>query len=249
MATEKEQMKISRLLIELDCLFDIRMAILLKMGDDEASAAFKHGYYDRISDYFPGVDYEKFKELYAARDKSILQNAILTPLGGLLREFALETLKNINNSPFHMKPAIVINTYPYKLNNDEANIIIEGVKMLTNGACDIECVNLSPLELTPLYLKLNLSMLALYEYDQWLEVQALNGGWKKYTAPDVTLLAPRISMKKLEHATRDLEQGFKEMEQNAAPFVNLKLINVDNFSIALRPEHFKEFNKQTANNT
>lgn len=233
--------KASRLLIELDCLFDTRLGVLASMGDDALKAALNSNYYNRVSDYFPGIDYDTFKENYSKRDKRTLFNSIVTPIGRFAKEFALATLDNVNNSPFHYQPEIIVNMYPYVLTPDEQTLIVKGVKELTSGLCNIECVFLSPEKLTPLYLKLNLSILVMYEYDKWLEVHAQSNEWKKHTAPDVTLIAPMISMIKTERSSSSLEEAFVEMQKTVAPFVNLKLFPIEKFCLSLKPEHFQRY--------
>lgn len=235
---QDDHRKPSRLFIELDTLFDTRLAVLATMENNALEKAFKHGYYDRQSDSFPDVDYEVFKALYAKRDKSILKEAIITPVSMIARDFAVSTLNNVNNSPFHYKPVLMINIYPYKLEEEEISVIMSGARAMTKELCDIEIVDMSPVQLTPLYLKLNLAMVAIYEYDKWLEIHAVTEAWKKHTAPDVTVLAPRIAMKKLDHPLpRDIDP-FNEMQKQAAPFVDLKLIAIENFSLMLKPEDF-----------
>lgn len=237
-----DKIQASRFLIELDALFDTRLAVLGTMGEAALTSAFTHGYYDRQSDNFPGVDYDRFKELYKARDKRILKNATITPMAKIAKEFAASTLDNVNNSPFHYKPEIVINVYPYDLSQDEINLLVGATATVTLGLCDIVTVNLSPAQLSPLYLKLNLAMTAIYDYDQWLEVHALSGAWRKHSAPEVTVLAPRISMIKQDPLKANADEAFIAMQEQAKPFIDLKLINVENFSIILKPEDFAKAN-------
>jgi hypothetical protein len=247
MAQENTQ-KPSRLFVELDALLDTRLGTLMIMGDKEVEAAFKHGYYDRFSDYFEGVDYEAFKDIYKNRDKRILKSSLMTPIGRLIKDFVLTTLHNVNNTPFHLKPVVLVNLYPYNLTDNEANNIIQGLVSLTLGLCDIETVSLSPAQLTPLYLKSNLAIVIMYEYDTWLEEHAKTEAWKKHTAPDVTVLAPNISMTKLKSLPHDFNDHLDAMQEVAAPFVNLKLIAIENFCLSLKPKDFEDYrNKKTAN--
>lgn len=243
-----DALKASRFLIEIDTLFDTRLAVLASMGEDALTAAASQGYYERQSDYFVGVDYERFKSLYAARDKSILKDAIITPIANMAKEFATATLHNVNNSPFHYKPEILLNIYPYDLTENEIALMIKGLSSVTMGLCDIIAVNLSPVQLSPLYLKLNLAMMAIYEYDKWLEANSVNGAWKKHTAPDVTVIAPRISMIKMLKPFPKGEDPFEAMQQQAKPFIDLKLVPIEHFSIALKPEQFAKAN-ETKDNT
>lgn len=234
------KVKHSRVMIELDCLFDMRLAALAKMGDETLINVFRSGYYSRLSDNFEGVDYDTFKEIYDKRDKSLLKDAVITKISGFLKEFVLGTFSNTNNGPFHMTPSILVNCYPYKLEDSEVSLIISGVKKLTGGLCDIECVSISPEQLTPLYVKVNLSVLILYEYDKWLEIHAVSGEWRKHTAPEVTVIAPRVSMVKGVKDRVIKDEVFDMVEKQCGPFINLKLLPSEHFSLALKPEHFQK---------
>lgn len=237
------KVKYSRVMIELDCLFDMRLATLARMGDEALINAIKSGYYDRLSDNFEGVDYDTFKSIYDNRDKTLLKDAVITKISKFLKEFVLGTFSNTNNGPFHMTPSILVNCYPYKLMDEEVAMIIAGVKQITAGLCDIECVSISPQQLTPLYVKVNLTTLIIYEYDKWLEIHALTGDWRKHTAPEVTLLAPRISMLKGIKDSSIKDDAFVMIEKQCAPFINLKLLPSEHFSLILTPEHFERARK------
>jgi hypothetical protein len=235
--------KPTRLLIDLDALFDTRLVVLSEMEGDALTAALKHGYHERVSDSFPGVDFNDFKERYKKRDKRTLAKAFVTPLINLIKEFAIESLRNVNNTPFHNKPIVVINEYPYKLLSAEAAEIVNGVRHMTNGMCDIETVYLEPAQLTPLYVKLNLALMIMYDYEDWLEIHAVNGNWKKHTAPDVTLLVPMMSKLDVTQVSKNMHDNFLEIQKAVAPFVDLKFINTENFSLVLKAEHFHKANQ------
>lgn len=235
-----EEIKKTRLLVDLDSIFDTRLGTLLQMGDDKAQAAIDHGYHDRISDSWPGVDFQEFKERYKKRDKVTLKHSLVTPMLSLAKEFALQILNNINNTPFHSVPILLLNIYPYALSDEEVKVIAAGVKAGTMGLCEIQIVNMSPEEITPLYVKLNLALLAIYDYDEWLDLHAVNGNWKSCRAPDVTLLAPMIAKTDVKHASNSVQEGFAEMQKMTAPFIDLKLLHIENFSLVLRASDFKE---------
>lgn len=238
------KIKQSRVMIELDCLFDMRLAALARLGDDALINAFKGNYYNRLSDNFEGVDLDAYKAIYDNRDKALLKDAVITKISKFLKEFVLGTFSNVNNGPFHMRPSILVNCYPYNLLDQEVAMIVLGVRQLTGDLCDIECVSVSPEQLTPLYVKVNLTALIIYEYDKWLEIHALTGDWRKHTAPDVTVLAPRISMIRGIKDAAIKDETFEMVEKQCGPFINLKLLPAEHFSLILRPEHFEKARKQ-----
>lgn len=238
-----ESVKFSRLLIELDCIFDTRLAVLTQLGDEVLSNNFNKDYYTRESDTFKGIGYEEFRSKYNARDKVTLKHALVTPLLSLVNDFVKATMDNVNNSPFHMKPAVLVNTYPYVLTTDEEAIIVQAIVQVTKGLCDIECVNLSPEKLTPLYLKLNLTIAIMYDYETWLETHALSGAWGRTTAPDVTVIAPMVSTIEQTRPVADFVDAFETLAAQAAPFVCLKFFPIEHFSLVIKPESFIEVNE------
>lgn len=235
----EEKRQKSRILLEIDSIFDMRLATLAVMGKDKVMSALKGNYFERASDVFNGVDYDEFKTAYAKRDKSYLRFASQTPVIKLAHDFALTTLENVNNSPFHFDPVIMINIYPYVLSEPEIEIIVKSLAQVTNGIADIEAVNMRYEEITPLYLKLNLSMMVIYEFDKWLETHSVTGAWLKHTAPDVSVLAPRISMIKTGRDFTADNAAFDTLIETVRPFVDLKLLRSDVFSCSLRQEHFE----------
>lgn len=233
----------SRMLVDLDTIFDTRMATLAIMGQEHLKSALSGNYHDRTSDNFKGVDYDTFKEFYAKRDKSYLKYAVMTPVVKLAHDFAMTTMDNVNNSPFHYKPVIMLNVYPYVLSEQEIGVLTKAMAAATKGIADIEIVNMTYQELTPLYLKLNLSIMTVYEYDKWFEVHSVSDAWMKYTAPDVTVLAPRISMVKEQKSPELMEEAFETFQDVARPFVDFKFLSSELFSCALHKSDFDAVRK------
>jgi len=228
-------MKISTLFVEIDTLLDTRMATINTMGVDALKAVLDSGYHDRPFDIFPGIDDDIFKQTYAKRDKTTLAQAMVTPVSQIVKEFVVSTLDNINNSPFHYKPEVMLNIHPYVLEEEEIDVIIRAVKSLTMGMCDIEVVDMSQEQITPLFVKVNLSVMIMYHYDMWLEVHSLSGDFKKHTAPDVTLMAPRIYFKKPKNQPDPDMDPFSAMEKLVSPLIHLVLLPVETFSMVLKP--------------
>jgi len=228
-------MEYSTIFVELDALLDTRLAILANLNDEDLIKILKADYQHRPMDVFPGVNDDEFKELYKNRDKYILKNAIITPIGRLLREFSEKTLNQVLNTPFHYAPKVILNVHPYKLNDDEVSTIVTALRAVTNDLCDIEITNLPYEEITPAYVKRNISLLILYEYYKWLEVHSSNGMFNKITCPEVSMMGPAIYFKKItKEILQSDENPFEAIELLASPLIGLKLLSIDNFSAAYR---------------
>lgn len=224
----------STIMIELDALLDTRLACLAHLEDDKIKEILDKGYHTRTIDEFPGISYDQFKEIYDKRDKSILRNAIVTPMITLLNEFTIKTLKQTLSTPFHYKPKILINIHPYKLDEEDINNIILSIVKYTDGKCDVGVVSMTHSELTIGYVKRNLSILIMYDCYTWLEHHSKTSAWKKMTCPEVTLFAPAIYFKP-KTPLPDNENPFIAMEKLVAIVIGLKLLPVESFSMVIKP--------------
>lgn len=225
----------SILCIELDCLLDTRLATLYQIDPAAASDAMASGYEHRVEDRFK-VDAALFHSLYAARDRLILKNSLMTPMVRLCREFVEQTLRQKTDGPFQYTPQILINAYPYVLADSETETITRAVATAVKEYCDIQTVFYDYAQLSPAWVKQTCSILVLYHYPDWLEYHSLNGNWKKTTCPEVTLMGPALyfnglpSDQILAEAKQLQLTPFEAMEQLAGPLIQLSLLPIRYFS-------------------
>lgn len=228
-----KEIKFSTFYIELDCLLDTRMSTLFNMGEDICLKAVDGKYNDRITDHLPGIDYNEFKKQYDAREKSVLKNAMVTPMINVIRSFSLSTAENTLNSPFHYEPKVVLNVFPYDLDDDEKKLLSQLITKHCVKLAQVEVISRSPEQVTPLYVKNHLSIVVMYRYDEWLEIHCANGLFPKTTIPSVSLLGPRVSFKKLDGQAPERDP-FKDMEEMASPLIKLNLLPASMFSMVLK---------------
>ena len=227
----------STLYADLDSLLDTRLAVLYEMGEDVIKHVLDNGYTSRDIDHWDGIDNNLFKAKYAARDKQILKNSAMTPMVTLLREFVIATVAKSVNSPFLFEPKIIINTYPYHLSDDELDMFMSTFVALTKGMAAIELVFMSIEDVTPMYVKKNLSLVIMYDYLKWLETHSANGKLKKVTCPEVSMMSvalyenPSIKLKSMQ--SKDKIGFFDAIEITANPLISLKLLASVHFSMAL----------------
>ena len=231
-----KELVVSNLLIELDCIFDTRLAVLASMGEETLEIALKADYHERYGDIFIGVDNAKFKELYDNRTKEILSVATMTPMAALMREFSIKTTQNILNGPFHYQPLITVNVWPYKLTKDECKIISDGVYAICNSLAEVDVVDMPYEDITPSYVKHNVAVYVAYEYYKWLEVHSTTEAFKTTICPDVTMLGPAIYFKLPEKPLRPGDNPFESMEKLASMFIGLQLLPASEFSTVFRPK-------------
>lgn len=183
----------SKIMVMLDALLDTRMGTLLLLGEQFLTDAVKTGeYHNREEDKFPGIDLNTFKTAYSKRNKDTLKHSGVTQVISLIEEYVSKIHNQNLVTPFHFIPSVTLNIYPYELNEIEIDTFKRLLVRYTNKQAIVNVVNMPFEELTPLYVKQNLSMLIMYDYNDWLEYHALNKNFEKYTCPEVTMLGPRI---------------------------------------------------------
>jgi len=232
----EKELEFSTMLVELDCLLDTRLSLLSELEDDKLRKVLEM-YHKRDIDQFPYYSFNRFKENYDKRNKTILNNALITPVMFLIIEFVKKTLLQIVNSPFHFRPKIIINIHPYDLTEEEINDIIKLIVIKTDKECDVEVINKSIDRITIGYVKENISIMVMYRYYEWLEYHSKNKAFEKLTCPDINLFGPAIYFQPKQPRSDIKEDPFTSMEELAKPLIGLKLFPIEYFSfIKLKPE-------------
>lgn len=241
-----EKIQFSGFYSELDCLLDTRIGTLATFGEKALSVALVNGYHKRTHDSFFGIDEAEFAARYEARDRNTLRAALVTPVIWMMKEFAYKTRLNVHNSPFHFKPKLILNIHPYRLSDEEVENLVHVIRRTTAEMADIEIVSMEYGKVTPIYLRENVSMAAMYRYDQWLETHAASGVLERHRCPEVVVTGPRLYFKPANIITPMEKDPFAEMERVSGPFVNLALLPVENFSLVVKDEDVRNALTQTA---
>lgn len=187
----------SGILIDLDCLFDTRLATLRGISDDYVPLALKNNYRDRITDNFieliPDLDMDAYRELYKTRDIPTIQTAAMFPtaiiihLGFTVREH----IKMATQGPVSGKPVLAINTYPYNLTQEEVSAIVGLVKHdLSEPLCEVTSVRLAPEQITPALLKNKYKVSFMYHLSEWMTLHETS---IRSLAPiDIVVFSPKL---------------------------------------------------------
>lgn len=229
--------------VDMDSLFDTRIATLQKFGIDVVAKNLSSGYYGRVSDEFEGIDQAQYLEAYNNRDKRTLFEAMVTPVSEILKNFAKRTLVALVASPYRRQPKVVVNLYPYRLTESEIKNLIAALAVVTDSLLDIEVTYKSMDELTPSYMKSTFVQVVMYHYKDWLEYHAKNENLIKTQCPNLIMVGPMLLASK--EAARKVEgfDIFEAMESYSSVFVKLVLHPVNQFCVDLL--RFKEKHKLT----
>lgn len=238
-------------LIDLDSLFDTRLGTLVLHFHEELEYLFdKNLYHNRLDNSFNKiVDKDKFTEAYGKRNKFTLANSTLTLMCDILKDFIYTTHIADHSNPHKYHPVIYINTYPYELNSTEINNILLGLYGRLGDKVVIEIVHMDNKALSVDFVRKNITAMALYEYNKWMDAQTELGNFNKEACPEVTLFGPRIFFKKLPDTQKESDKTFNTLLSISKPFINLELLPSLFFSTFLRPASEKETQQQNTSGT
>lgn len=224
-------------LIEFDSLFDTRLSTLATMcSDEELAEILKDNYHKRLIDVFKNVDREKFLSLYKKRDKNLIKDTLVTNAVFLIRSFIEDVALDKLYSPIKNESKLIVNLFPYSFSKEEEDNLLAGLVVMVDGKCDVELINMSLNDLTPQYIKENVSKFMMYNYYEWIETHVLNGNLKTLTCPEVELLGPGLFFDDIPNDLSFDINPFEAMEELAGPFVKLQLLPVTVFSYIIIPK-------------
>lgn len=125
-----------RVLVGLDELFDVRISTLMEMDASYPSIALTNGYLFRKSDDFsklvPGLDMNKYLELYSKRNILHIANTRVTNLLYLLENMFKQAEVELQEKPFAYIKELWINVYPYALSEEHKQIAKSAIEMHLN---------------------------------------------------------------------------------------------------------------------
>lgn len=228
------------LLVELDVLLDTRLATLARIDPALAARAAETQYLTRLSDDFDALFgepvNERFKELYAKRDRETLMISRVTSAVFIINELLNGWELMSIHSPHVEEASVEINTYPYELSSEETDAIVTAVTAYAPPSTPVKVVRYSPEELTPGLIKNRWTVIMLYDFNGWLEIH--QEAIKTTKIPQVLMVTPALFHKPIpteEELEREGLAGinpFAALEVVLAEHVGLKLIDVKYFSIA-----------------
>ena len=187
----------SGILIDLDCLYDTRLATLKGLDDGLVGKAIASGYRDRVTDnlveLIPELDMEAYKTLYANRDISTIVTAARFPTAIIidLGIVVMEHIKMATKGPIAGTPVVTINTYPYNLTKEEIATITSALHHdLNEPLCKVKAISLSPEQMAPGLLAARYPTVFMYNIAHWM---TLHESTIKTLAPiDIIVFAPKL---------------------------------------------------------
>ena len=184
-------------LIDINTLLDTRLGVLARLNSAAANSIVRSDWYpirdtdrfDRVSDGV--ISKEMFDEMYNKFEVETLSNSLMTNLIYILRSDVKDIFPKYQLKEINGKITFDINVYPYRLLDEEKEIIKRAISHYLTEPASVNVVDIAYHLLTPTGIALNYDMMTIYNYEDWLKYhhEAL------LTNPieDFTIFYPRIA--------------------------------------------------------
>lgn len=227
------------LYVDLDSLFDTRFAILEELSPQLAIDNLLNGWQTRKADVPIGIPLEDFQTLYNLRTDETLGKASQTEVLDLMRHWVADVIKQSVSGTNKTSIRVFVNMFPFQLTQDQAKKLGEQIKAFFPEDVQFTILNVDPKEVTPLVAKKYFAGMFMYDYHEWKEHHAKEGGFKDVKLPDTSLYTPSIFHGKMptENELREFTENkidvFKEWEMYVSPLIGIEFLPVQVFSTQL----------------
>jgi hypothetical protein len=231
------------ILVELDALFDVRMAALFRANHEAATKLlWDERYFKREADDFEemsGIPRSVTDEILKNRDRSLLtadgtsSNVFMTMAIAQLDEIIKSIFygEMVRGTPRNFQ--VVIMAGPYKLSQDEMDTIALYVRSTLSTKIPVICIANGLEHATPKTLKASCSGALIYNFNEWLTLHAKE--INQISFPQVTIAVPRLYAGPMPKPD---QRNVKEFG-GASPFAIAKLGFATQFTLAfLHPTIF-----------
>lgn len=203
-----------RVYVDIESLLDLRSAILSKLRDKEDLTTYllSEEYNFRDIDKFPMINQEEYDSINSNKTNDLIPLSLITYIVNTLKT-KIENLEKRNNFYNEKKtPEIVLNVHPFKLTEQQKNIIqnLLFIKLKTNTLVTV--VDLPIKDISPYFINnSNFISCFIYNFQDWMNHHSSSLEKNKLT--DTLLYFPALYSKEPEQ--KELEQitnlGFKDL--------------------------------------
>lgn len=226
-------MKVHRILLNIDCIFDVMLGCVTYCNPDWVEPMFANGYMERLHNtlsYFnPAIDDALIKKTWEERDTHILKLSPRTNLVNLLAGYIKKSNVGDSEHPQALDYKIVINTYPYNFTQIELRVLFTCLKEILQ-VNTLTRVHMPLTEITPEYLKASFNRFIVYEFHEWLLSQKAN--FSNCKIPFVVVVAPLIYLPGNEDK-RDEREVMKWVPAGLSSIFDLEFIPLNEVSISV----------------
>lgn len=219
--------------IDLDAIFDTRIVTLYFMAPDIAED-FMSGdkYYNRVRDNFGWITYDMFNSFYRNRTDIVLRNAMLTSILKIVSKVMADI--NLNEHTMMLTKRMYVNYYPYDISSEMVDELKTFIGNIYSGM-HIDMVRMSNRELTPSWVKENVSTIIKYDAVDWLAYHTATSEIISTPLINVLLIGPAISngVNTIKNIKNEL---FTEVVRSVEPFITYMPINTEYFNVATKKD-------------
>lgn len=228
----------SSLYIDLDSLYDTRLAILEAVDPAYAAYLLTHDYYTREYDKFIFIDEATYDLIWRNRDINYLKSALTTPMVDFVAKFVSDSIERRNSSPFDSNIEIYLNIWPYKMSTETAKQFAKPILKIIDGEnIALNIVNMKPSDVTIKWCREKLAVMVMYEVSEWLESNFTNksSGFKVMHIPDITVIVPELynGVAKTKEEIHSLQKQygnlFRFTEEALKLFIGLAMFPIESF--------------------
>lgn len=179
--------------IDLDSLFDTRLALAMLLSPEITLIELKNGnYYNRVTHNIGTISSEIFTTLYSVRNKNLLKMAPPTSLlNKLVIPQYLEILKDKTQIDENNLPPYYINVYPYELTQTEIDNLKKGyLTKLPNE--NINIINIPFSKINFKWINDHVSLIYMFDGLKWLEYAINTYSLVSEPIIDTSLVTPLV---------------------------------------------------------
>lgn len=231
-----------RILVDIDCLFDTRLGLAKTLVPERLAELPYEVYSRRFTDIWAkiiGID--GWVEHYRKRDVNALMNAMPTSFFyGLQHRLEALLMEIQMHSPME-RPVLTINLYPYTLSISEVEEFRKAFQAQYDTV-NLELINESYEQLTPAKLKVAFDGFYLYNWYDWIEVNAKLFGetrMPEFVIQRPALLSSDVTDEGFETLSKATANPFAAARQYFSELLSLDTVDVALFSLDRR--HWHEF--------
>lgn len=159
-----------RVLVSLDCIFDTVYGTVVRMGEHLLDGVLSNGYWARnhnqLHHLFPKINQDEFNKLYSERNVDTLKVSLRTEYLNVLQSYTILAKSPDKENPDNVEYTFTINTYPYKLTDNELVELFTVLKEILNTE-RVYHINAPANKLTVKYLNDNYDRFVLYNFIEW----------------------------------------------------------------------------------
>jgi len=228
---ENETPNLTNIYVDLDSIFDLRLAMLYYLDPDLTTELTANGkYYSRITDEFDYITSDIFKAVYENRNKSLLNLAVPTNVLNLITEYILEFNLDKVSIDNYEETIVYVNIDKFDLNLDEIALIEEYMLKGMKGT-KVKVVSMKPIEITPEWVNENISVMFMYYGIEWLELHTATLDLIKCPLMDKSLITPALTTTAVDglNKNKDIDEFFKNVEGLAEKLISISMLPVNDF--------------------